>query len=134
MDFSSYKTWKEIAYSVIFVIAMVYVNQNFFNSSEDIENDIEKNISYYDAVGNKVVINLNEDGSGTIKMIYAKTSSGLEEYMSKEPIPCSWDNYTGLGYLAIYSRQGNIYIKEGWAYFDELDMEAKDKKRGCKLN
>ena len=54
--------------------------------------------------------------------------------MSKEPIPCSWDNYTSLGYLAIYSRQGNIYIKDGWAYFDTLDMEAKDKKRGCKLN
>lgn len=133
-DFSSYKTWKDIAIIVISVLAIVYVVPNIFNSSEDIDNDIENYYSYYDAVGNKVVINLNEDGSGTIKMIYAKTSSGLEEYMSKEPIPCSWDNYTGLGYLAIYSRQGNIYIKDGWAYFDTLDMEAKDKKRGCKLN
>lgn len=96
--------------------------------------------SYYDAVGNKVIINLNKDGSGiesgsgTIRMEYAKTSSGLEQYLSKEPIPCSWSNYTALGYLAIYSRQGEIFIKDGWAYFDQWDMEAKDKHRGCKLN
>lgn len=130
-DFSRYINWQNIA---IAIVAFFFVIPNIFNSLGDSENDIEKYYSYYDAVGNKVVINLNEDGSGTIKMIYAKTSSGLEEYMSKEPIPCSWDNYTGLGYLAIYSRQGNIYIKDGWAYFDTLDMEAKDKKRGCKLN
>ena len=95
--------------------------------------------SYYDAVGNKVIINLNKDngsdsGSGTIRMEYSKTSSGLEQYLSKEPIPCSWSNYTALGYLAIYSRQGEIFIKDGWAYFDQWDMEAKDKRRGCKLN
>ena len=130
-DFSRYINWQNIA---IAIVAFFFVIPNIFNSIEDSENDIEKYYSYYDAVGNKVVVNLNEDGSGTIKMIYAKTSSGLEEYMSKEPIPCSWDNYTSLGYLAIYSRQGNIYIKDGWAYFDTLDMEAKDKKRGCKLN
>lgn len=130
-DFSRYINWQNIA---IAIVAFFFVIPNIFNSLGDSENDIEKYYSYYDAVGNKVVINLNEDGSGTIKMIYAKTSSGLEEYMSKEPIPCSWDNYTGLGYLAIYSRQGDIYIKDGWAYFDTLDMEAKDKNRGCKLN
>lgn len=98
--------------------------------------------SYYDAVGNKVIINLNKDGSGiesgsgTIRMEYAKTSSGLEQYLSKEPTPCSWYyySYSSLGYLHISSRNGDIYIKDGWAYFDRFDMDAKDRNRGCKLN
>lgn len=128
-SFSSFINWQNIA---IAVFAIVFILPKIF--SVYVNDDVEKYYSYYDAVGNKVVINLNEDGSGTIKMEYAKTSSGLEEYMSKEPISCSWDNYSSLGYLAIYSRQGNIYIKDGWAYFNTLDMEAKDKKRGCKLN
>ncbi len=95
--------------------------------------------SYYDAVGNKVIINLNKDGSGiesgsgTIRMEYAKTSSGLEQYLSKEPTPCSWSNYSG-DYIFISSRNGYIYIKDGWAYFDKMDMDAKDRSRGCKLN
>lgn len=126
MDFSNYTTWRNI---IIAVIAIAFIGPQILNN-----NKIEDYYSYYDAVGNKVVINLDKDGSGTIKMIYAKTSSGLEEYMSKEPIPCSWSNLSTLGYLVIYSRQGNIYIKDGWAYFDELDMNSKDKKRGCKLN
>ena len=58
MDFSRYKTWKDIAITVISVLAIVYVVPNIFNSSEDIDNDIENYYSYYDAVGNKVVINL----------------------------------------------------------------------------
>lgn len=112
--------------SLLMIVTIGFLSQGCSN--------VEDHYSYYDAGGNKVIINLDKGGSGTIKMEYAKTSSGLEEYMSKEPIACSWNNYSSLGYLAIYSRLGDIYIKDGWAYFTQLDMKAKDRKRGCKLN
>ena len=67
-------------------------------------------------------------------MEYAKTSSGLEQYLSKEPTPCSWHHMYLGDYIAIFSHNGNIYIKDGWAYFDTMDMDAKDRSRGCKLN
>ena len=101
------------------------------NSHEDYH---EYYYSYYDAVGNKVIINLNDDKTGTIRMEYAKTSSGLEEFMSEEPVACSWYYYKSSDYLHISSRHGDIYIRDGYAYFDYTDVKSKDIKRGCKLN
>lgn len=129
----SYDKFSKIG-GVVFVIVMALFMFAPQIKQKIASEKVQSYYSYYDAVGNKVIINLNKDGSGTIKMQYAKTSSGLEEYMSKEPVACSWSNYTGLGYLAIYSRSGDIYIKDGYAYFNTLDMEAKDPKRRCKLN
>lgn len=110
--------------------------------SEHKSDDFKTYYSYYDAVGNKVIINLelgenDYEGSGTIKMEYAKTSSGLDELLSDKPIPCSWYDASRAGssrdYIWIESRAGDIYIKDGYAYFSSLDMDAKDIERGCKL-
>lgn len=127
MDFSSYKIWRNL---ILLAIGLFLLSPMIFSDDDSVENYY----SYNDAGGNRVVINLEEDGTGTIRMEYAKTSSGLEEYMSKDPIACSWRNYSGLGYIQIKSRQGNIYIRDGWAYFSTQDVESKDYTRGCKLN
>ena len=112
-------------------------NEDSTQSSE-IEYESKKSFrsfySYYDAAGNKILINLNEDGTGTIRKVYARTSSGLESYMSNEPIACSWEEYAYIKCIEITSRSGDIYIRDGYAYFEYIDMKAKDIKRGCKLN
>lgn len=130
MDLSSYKTWERIILIATAIGALIY----FYSPTKDSTNDTKSYYSYYDAAGNKVIINLNEDESGTIRMEYAPTSSGLEQYLSKEPIPCSWFYYSSSEYLQIYSREGDIYIKDGYAYFSYQDMKSKDSTRRCKLN
>lgn len=137
MDFKSSSN-KEKIITIICIVGMalwfIFGRSSFYGDDSSSSNSykLQYTNSYYDAVGNKVIINCKPDGSGTIKMEYAKTSSGLEEYMSKEPIACSWEDRGG--YYEINSRAGDIYIKDGYAYFDYYDMKAKDTKRGCKLN
>ena len=135
MDFNSNSNREKI----ITIICMVGLALFILSRSCGNDSSSSNNYSYYDAVGNKVIINLNSDRSGTIRMEYAKTSSGLEEYMSKEPIACSWGNYilpAGDKYIRIDTRSESIYIRNGdkYAYFDLQDMKARDTKRGCKLN
>ena len=135
MDFNSNSNREKI----ITIICMVGLALFILSRSCGNDSSSSNNYSYYDAVGNKVIINLNSDRSGTIRMEYAKTSSGLEEYMSKEPRACSWGNYilpAGDKYIRIDTRSESIYIRNGdkYAYFDLQDMKARDTKRGCKLN
>ena len=135
MDFNSNSNREKI----ITIICMVGLALFILSRSCGNDSSSSNDYSYYDAVGNKVIINLNSDRSGTIRMEYAKTSSGLEEYMSKEPIACSWGNYilpAGDKYIRIDTRSESIYIRNGdkYAYFDLQDMKARDTKRGCKLN
>ena len=135
IDFNSTSNREKI----ITIICMVGLALFILSRSCGNDSSSSNNYSYYDAVGNKVIINLNSDRSGTIRMEYAKTSSGLEEYMSKEPIACSWGNYilpAGDKYIRIDTRSESIYIRNGdkYAYFDLQDMKARDTKRGCKLN
>ena len=135
MDFNSNSNREKIITIICMVVAALF----FLSRSCGNDNSSSNNYSYYDAVGNKVIINLNSDRSGTIRMEYAKTSSGLEEYMSKEPVACSWGNYilpAGDKYIRIDTRSESIYIRNGdkYAYFDLQDMKARDTKRGCKLN
>lgn len=135
MDFNSNSNREKI----ITIICMVGLALFILSRSCRNDSSSSNNYSYYDAVGNKVIINLNSNRSGTIRMEYAKTSSGLEEYISKEPIACSWGNYilpAGDKYIRIDTRSESIYIRNGdkYAYFDLQDMKARDTKRGCKLN
>ena len=148
MDFNSNSNREKIITIICMVgLALFILSRSCGNDSSssndysyyDAVGNSSNDYSYYDAVGNKVIINLNSDRSGTIRMEYAKTSSGLEEYISKEPIACSWGNYilpAGVKYIRIDTRSESIYIRNGdkYAYFDFQDMKARDTKRGCKLN
>ena len=135
----SYDRFSKIAGIISAILLGIYFLTPSCDEKSSDETKTPMHYSWNNAVGDKVIVNLNSDGSGRMRMELAQTGSGLYEMAygsNKEPIACSWQkiNYSG-GYIKItIPRQGDVWIKGGYVYTDYDDMLARDTQRAMKLN
>lgn len=138
----SYNKFSKIASIVLAIAVGLYLwipscNENSSDSDSESKSPSQLHYSWNNKFGDRVVVDLKPDGSGTIKLVDPKTSEEYGYgYSGKNPVPCYWKRYNfDIDHIQVtIPHQGKVYIQGGYVYTDEEHRKARNTSRAMRLN